>query len=166
MYHTVNLRAQFVKEPFDDWCIGTGRRKYELSCIDRCPFYRVGEPVLTTIHELCRHCVVVALRIVRREVFRKDVMTSRGESVGTHTTIVVFLVGSLTGRRKTHNDVSRTDIRIVDHITAFHATGNGGVNDNGAYEVAHVSGLTACRPDADTHLTELSEQFVSAVDDG
>ena len=61
---------------------------------------------------------------------------------------------------------SWTDIGIVDDIAALHAAGDGRVHDDGAYQVAHIGCLTTCGIDADSHLTQLSQEFVGAVDDG
>ena len=76
-----------------------------------------------------------------------------------------MLIGSLTSRRKSDDHVTRTDVGIVNHIATFHAAGNGRVDNDRADEIAHISSLTSCRPDTDSHLTHFGQQLVGAVDD-
>ena len=110
--------------------------------------------------------MVVALRIVLSQIFGEDVMAGGGKAVGAHTTVVTFFVSSLACRGKTNNHVARTDVRIVDDISTFHTAGDGGVDDDRPYQIAHVGRLTPCGIYADTHLTQFGQQLVRAVDDG
>ena len=91
-------------------------------------------------------------------------MAGRSESVRTHTTIIALLVSSLTCRRKTYDNITRTNVSIVDNVRTLHTTSNSRVNDNSTSEVANISSLTTCWVDTDTHLTHLAEEFVSTID--
>ena len=78
----------------------------------------------------------------------------------------MLLIRGLSGARKSHDHITRTDVGIVDDIASFHTTSNGGIDDNSPYEVAHIGCFTSRGKNADTHLTEFCQQFVSTVDDG
>ena len=93
-------------------------------------------------------------------------MTGTGQTVAAHTAVVFFFVSSLSATAQTDDHVARTDVRIVDHIAAFHTAGHGRVNDNGAHQVAYVGSFTAGCVDAYTHFSHFGQQLVGAVDDG
>ena len=110
--------------------------------------------------------MVKALGIFLCQILGKDIMTGAGQTVAAHTAIVMFLIGSLTGRAQTHNDITGTDVGIVYHVRALHAAGHSRVYDDRTHQVAHIGGLTTSGIDANTHLTHLSQQLVGTVDDG
>ena len=110
--------------------------------------------------------MVKALRILFSQILAEHIVARRSQPIAAHTSVVALLVGSLSRRRKTHNDVARTDVGIVDNVSTLHTTGHGTVNDDGAYKVAHVSCLATSGPDADTHLAKLLQQFIRSIDDG
>ena len=93
-------------------------------------------------------------------------MTGTCKSVRTHTAIVLLLVCSLTERCQTYNNVTWTDVGIVDNVLALHTASHCRVNDNGTYEVANVGSLSAGSIYANTHSTQFGKQFVSTVDNG
>ena len=164
MYHAVNLGAQFVEQLLDDWGIGAGGREHKLPGIHRRTFYAVSQFVLAAIYQLIGHSVVITLGIVLGQILRKHIMAGRSQTVGAHTTVIAFLISGLPCAGESHNHISRADIRIVDHIAALHAASDRRVDDDGAYQVTHIGGLSTCRIDADTHLAEFCEQFVSTID--
>ena len=47
---------------------------------------------------------------------------------------------------------------------ALHAAGDRGVDNDGTHQVADISRLAACGPDADAHTAQFSKQFICAVD--
>ena len=93
-------------------------------------------------------------------------MACTGQPVAAHAAVVFLLVGGLSATAQSHDDISRTDIGVVDDVATFHAACHGGVYDDGAHQVAHVGCLAARGIDADTHLAHLGQQFVRTVDDG
>ena len=109
--------------------------------------------------------MIVALRIVLSEILGEYIVAGRGQTVATHTAVVLLLVSSLTGRRKTYDNIAWADVGIVDDIAALHAAGYGRVNDDGTNQVAYIGSLTAGRIDAYTHLAHLVEQVVGTIDD-
>ena len=162
----MNLWAQLIEQLLDDRSVSTGRREYQLTCIDRGTFHLIGQLILAAIYQLVWYGVVEALWVFLSQVLGEDIVASAGQAIATHTTIVLLLVSSLTGRGQTHDDITRTDVGIVDDIAALHAASHGRVNDDGAYKVAHVCGLTTSRIDADAHLTHLVEELIGTIDDG
>ena len=164
--HSVDLRTQLVEELLDDGGIGTCRGEDELAGIDGDAVDSVGEFVLTTVDEVVGDSMVIALGIFCGKVFGKDIMTGTRQTVAAHAAIIAVLVGSLTGGGEADDDITGTDVGIIDDILTLHTAGNGGVDDDRTYEVADISRLTASWPDADAHATELGEELIGAVDDG
>ena len=93
-------------------------------------------------------------------------MTCRRQAIGTHTAVVFLLVGGLPIAGEAHNDIACSNVGIVDHILALHAAGNGGIDDDGARQVAHIGCLAARAIHPDAHGTQFGHQLVVAVDDG
>ena len=108
--------------------------------------------------------MVVTLRVLLSQIFAEHIMAGGGKTVTTHTAIITLLVGSLSGAAQSYDDITGTDVRIVNHITAFHTTGYGGIHDDGPYQVAHIGSLTASRIDTHTHLTQFCQQFIRTID--
>ena len=77
-----------------------------------------------------------------------------------------MLIGGLTERGQSDDDVAGADTRIVDHIGAAHAAGDGAIDNDRAYQIAHVGRLATCGVHTDTHLTQLGQQLVCTVDNG
>ena len=166
VYHSVNLRTQFVEQFLHYRSIGASGREDEFACVDRRTLNRVCQFVRTTVHEFFRHSLVIALGISLGQIFAEDIVSGAGKSVRTHSAVVLLLVGGLAKACETHDDVARTDVLVVNHIAALHAAGNRRVHDDSTNEIAHVSSLSASGIDADTHVAHLLQQFVSTVDDG
>ena len=166
VHHAMNLGAHLVEQHLNDRSIGAGGGEHQLSGSHRNILQLVIQPVSATIYQFVGYGMVITLGIFLCQVFCKHIMTGGGESVATHTTVVLLLVGSLSEGSQSYDAVARTDIGIIDYITAFHTTGDGGVNDDRAYQITHISCLTPRGIDADAHITHLLEQFVGAVDDG
>lgn len=93
-------------------------------------------------------------------------MAGAGQSVASHTAVIFFFVSGLSVRSQTDNDVTRTDIGVVDDIGALHAASHGRVYDNGTDQVAYIGSLAAGGINAYSHITKLGKQFVRSVDDG
>ena len=93
-------------------------------------------------------------------------MTSRGQAIGTHTTVVFLLVGGLSETCKTNDDIACCDVGIIDDIGALHSASDRGIDDDGACQVADIGRLATCSIDTNTHLTQFGHQFVVAIDDG
>jgi len=167
MHHTVNLRTQFVEQTLDDRGVGAGGGEDQLS--HRQPLNAIKllvQQVLSAIDQFVGYGVVVALRVFLCEIFGKDVVAGTCESVGPHTSVVAVFIGGLTCGGKTHDDVSRTNVGIVDDVAAFHAASHGRVHDDGAYQVAHVGSLATCGIDANTHFAQFCQQLVGTINDG
>ena len=92
-------------------------------------------------------------------------MAGTCQTVAAHTSVIFFFIGSLSVRSKAYNDISRTDIGIVNNVRAFHAAGYGRVYDNSTNQVADISSLATGSIYTYTHFTEFSQQFVCSVDD-
>ena len=163
--HTVNLWAKLIQDFLDNRSIGTGRREYQLTGVDRRTLNLIGQLIFAAVNQLIWHGVVVALRIVLSEILGEYIVAGRSQTVATHAAVVLLLVGSLTCRRETYDNIAWTDVGIVDDVAALHAAGYGRVNDDGTNQVAYVGSLTAGRIDSDTHLAHLVEQVVGTVDD-
>ena len=69
-------------------------------------------------------------------------------------------------RGKSHNDISRTDIGIVDNICTFHAACHCTVYDNSADEITYIGCFTSGGIYAYSHFTKFGQQFVCSVNDG
>ena len=110
--------------------------------------------------------MIVGLGILLSQILGEDIMTSRCQAIGTHTTVVFLLVGSLSETCKTNDNIAGCDVGIVDDIGAFHTAGDRRIDDDGACQIADISSLATCSIDTDTHLTQFGHQFVIAIDDG
>ena len=120
----------------------------------------------TAVNEVLGHCMIVGLGIFLRQILGENIMTSRSQTVGAHTTVVFLLVGGLSETCKTDDDIACSDIGIVDDIGALHSASDRGIDDDGACQVADISCLATCSIDTNTHLTQFGHQFVVAIDDG
>ena len=110
--------------------------------------------------------MVIGLRVFPGYVLAEYIVTGTGESVAAHAAVVLLLICSLAEGCKTNNHITRTDVCVVDNITAFHATGDGAVHDYGANQITYIGSLTACGVCAYTHIADFGQQFISAVYDG
>ena len=133
MNHTVNVGTKFVKQTLDNWSVGTCRRKYQLTGINAYTLNGICKFVFSAIDKLVGYIVVETFGIFLSKILGKDIMSCTCQTIGTHTAIVFLLVCSLAGRTKTHDNVSRTDVCIVNDILSPHPAGYSRVNNNGAY---------------------------------
>ena len=183
---------QGVDDLLDDGGIGTGRREHKLAdgqprafrpslllvlssllpvlsgALRHCRRERNGisQLIFPAIYELLGHLVVVALGIALGQVLGEDVVAGGGQAVAAHAAVVAVLVGGLSRRREADDDVARTDVGIVYDVAAAHAARDGGVDDDGAHQVAHVGRLAAGGPDADAHASHAGKEVVGALNDG
>ena len=93
-------------------------------------------------------------------------MTGGSQSIAAHTAIIFFFISGLSMRGKSHNDISRTDIGIVDNICTFHAACHCTVYDNSADEITYIGCFTSGGIYAYSHFTKFGQQFVCSVNDG
>ena len=63
--------------------------------------------------------MVVTFGILFAVMAGENIVACAGESVRTHSAVVLCLISCLTVTRKTHNYLSACNICIVDDITAF-----------------------------------------------
>ena len=126
----------------------------------------VNQLVLAAINEFVGHGVVETFGVFFGQIFRKNIVTGRSQTVRAHSAVVTLFVSRLTCRTQSDNHVSRTDIGVVDDIAAFHTAGDRRIDDNRAHEVAHISRFTASGIDSDAHFAQFGQQFVGTVDDG
>ena len=110
--------------------------------------------------------MVIALWIFLSQILCEDIVAGTCQSVAAHATIVLMLISSLPRGTETHNDITRTDVGIVDDILALHAASDSGVNDDGTYQIADICSFTTGCIYAYTHFTEFGQQFICSVDDG
>ena len=110
--------------------------------------------------------MVVAFGEVLGVEFGEDVVACGGEAVAAHAAVVAVFVGGLAVGGEADDDVAGVDVGVVDDVGAAHACGDGGVDYDGADEVAHVGGFAAGEVDADAEVAHLLEEFFGAVDDG
>ena len=166
VYHTVHAWAHLVEQFLDDGCVGAGGREYQFAGIDSQFGNLVGQFQLARVYQLFRYGVVVALGIFGSEVFGKDIVAGRGESVAAHTAVVLFFVRGFAVGRESHDDVARAYVLVRYHILALHATGYGAVDDNRAHQVAHVGRLAARAVSVHAQCAQFGKQLFGAVDDG
>ena len=93
-------------------------------------------------------------------------MPCRRQSVTAHATVVFFLIGGLSVGSQAYNDITRTDVRIIDDIAPFHTAGNRTVNNDGAHQVPDVSRFASGGVYTDTHFTQFGKQLIRAIDNG
>ena len=166
VYHAVNLLTHTIEHLLDDRGIGARGAEDKFAGIEGTALNGVGKMKPTTINEVLGHCVIVGLGILLCQILGEDIMTSRCQAIGTHTTVVFLLVGSLSETGKTNDNIAGCDVGIVDDIGALHTAGNRRIDDDGACQVTDIGRLAACSIDTDTHLTQFGHQFVVAIDDG
>ena len=166
VYHTVDMGAQFVQKTLYNRGVGPGGRENQFSCIERRAAHAVRKFEFSAVNKFVGDGFVIAFRVFLRQIFGKYIVPCAGQAVAAHASVVFFLVGSLSAGGQSHDDISRSDIGIVDDIASFQTAGNGGVHHDGAYQIAQIGGLTACRIDTDSHVAHLLQQFVSTIDDG
>ena len=109
---------------------------------------------------------VVTFRIFFSQIIGKHIVPGRSQPVATHSAVVFFFVSSLPARRKSHNHITRLNIRIINHICTFHPAGNGAVHNNRTHQIAHIGRFTARFVNIHTHFTQICNQFACSVDDG
>lgn len=100
-----------------------------------------------------------------RQRFREHIVAGAGQSVMLYTA-VIFFVSGFSVRSQTDNNVTRTDIGVVDDIGALHAASHGRVYDNGMDQVAYIGSPAAGGINAYSHNNEARQQSVRSVDDG
>ena len=93
-------------------------------------------------------------------------MACTGKTVASHSAVIFLFVCRLTIRCKTYDDISRTDVCVVDHVAALHSAGHCRVHNDRTHEVSHVSCLATGCIYAHSHLAKLSKKLVRSVDDG
>ena len=96
MHHTVYLRSERIKELLDYRGIGTCRREYKLSRIERRALDSIGKPEAAAIYKFLRNRLVIALRILLSQIFGKYIVTGTGKPVAAHSSVVLLLVSGLT----------------------------------------------------------------------
>ena len=167
MDHAVDLAAVSVEDAFDDGDVGAGGGENELARVDAGKAGDgVGETARAGVDVLVGDGVVVALGVFVGQVFGEDVVAGGGESVGAHAAVVGGLVGGLAEGGEADDDIAGADAGVVHHVGAAHAASDGGVDDDGAHEVAHVGGFSAGGVDVDTEAAVFLDEFLGAVDDG
>ena len=166
VHHAVDLGAHGVEQGLDDRGVGARGREDEAAGIYVQAFDGVREAETTSVNEIVRNGGVKTLGVFLGQVVGEDIMARAGESVAAHAAVVGMLIGGLTERGQSDDDVAGADTRIVDHIGAAHAAGDGAIDNDRAHQIAHVGRLTARGVNADAHLTQLGQQLVCAVDDG
>src|SRR5690606_33640813 len=82
-----------------------------------------------------------------------------------HAAVVFLFVMGFSMRGQPHHHVTRLDVVIGNHVTAFHAAGNRTVNDYGAHQITHVSGFSTGGENTNAHVPEFSKDLLRAVDD-
>ena len=93
-------------------------------------------------------------------------MACAGQSVRAHAAIVSLLVSSLSCGRESDDDVAWSYVCVVDDIGSLHAARDGGIDDDGAHQVAYVCRLATRCVYADAHVSEFLEKLICTVDDG
>ena len=110
--------------------------------------------------------MVVAHGVFAGVDFGEYIVASRGEAIAAHAAVVAVFVGCLTVGSEAYNDVAGVDMGVVDDVGTAHAGGDGGVDNDGADEVAHVGCLAAGEVNADAEVAHLLQKLFGAVDDG
>mmetsp|Transcript_41222 Transcript_41222/g.78741 ORF Transcript_41222/g.78741 Transcript_41222/m.78741 type:complete len:218 (-) Transcript_41222:204-857(-) len=95
---------------------------------------------------------------------RQNVVPSRGQTVAAHASVVLRLVRGCAGGAHAHDDVSRGDVVVRNHIRPLHTAGHRGVHHHRAHQVAQVRSLSSCRHDVDAVVAQRSQHLLRAVD--
>ena len=109
--------------------------------------------------------MVVAHGVLFGVEFGEYVVSGGSEAIAAHTAVVLGFVGGLAVGCKAYDDVAGVDVCVVDYICAPHASGDGGIDDNGAHQVAHVGGFAPGEVYADAKVAHLLQEFFGSVDD-
>ena len=80
-------------------------------------------------------------------------MAGTRKPIAAHTSVVALLIGGLPRGTQSHDNVARLDVSVVNHIGTTHAACDGRVDNDGAYQVAHIGRLATSKRDADAHST-------------
>ena len=152
VYHTMDIRTHLVKQFLDYRSVCAGGGEYEFSGIYRCAFHFIGQAACPGIYQFCRNCMIVAFRIFFGKFVTEHVVPGRSETIGAHTSVIFIFIGSLSIACETYDYVASGDIGVVYHIGTLHAACDGAVDDDCAYEVANIGGLSSGAVDIHTHL--------------
>ena len=166
VYHAADGGTVLVEDAADDGGVGASGGEDHLAGIDPGDFGGVGEAAAAAVDYLGGQVVVEGHGIVLGVEFGEDIVSGGGEAVAAHATVVGSLVGGLTVGGEADDDVAGMDVGIVDNVGTAHACGDGGVDDDGAHEVADVGGLATGEVDADAEVAHLLQELFGAVDDG
>ena len=161
----MNLRTKSIQQFFNTRRISTGRRENQLSCIQRRAFYCICQFQVAAVNQFFWNCLVVAFRILLCKVFRENIMTCTCQTIATHTAVIFFFISSLSVRSQTYDNVSRTDICIVNYISTFHAACHCTVDNNSTNQVTNIGSFTSCCINTYSHFSQFGKQFVCSVDD-
>ena len=91
-------------------------------------------------------------------------MAGTSQTITSHASIVGRFVGGLSKGCKTHNNITRSNAGIINHITAFETAGHCRVYYNSTHQVTQIGGFTSGGINANSHITHLLKQFVGAID--
>ena len=166
VHHAVDGGPHLVEHLLDDGGVGARGAKDEFAGVDGASRDAVGEAEASGVDQVVGDGGVVGLGVFLRDVFGEDVVAGAGESVASHSAVVFSLVGRLAEGGEAYDDVARPDVGVVDDVGSAHTARDGAIDDDCADEVADVGRLAARGVDAHTHLSELCEELVGAVDDG
>ena len=159
----MDLRSEGIQQFPDYRSICTCRRKHKLAGIKWRALHLVSKLQAAAVHQVLRHCLVIALRILLRKIFREDIMAGRGKSVAAHSSVVFLFICSLSVRCQSHNHISRAYVCVVYDVAALHAAGHSRINNDCTDKVTHICSLTACGIYSHTHFAKFREKFIRAV---
>ena len=163
--HATDVGAVLVEYASDDWGIGAGGGEYHFAGVYSGYFGGVGETAVAAVYYIVGQIVIVAHGVVLGVVFGKYVVAGGGEAVAAHAAVVLVFVGGLAVGGKAYDDVSSVDVGVVDDVGAAHAGGYGGVDNDGADQVAYVCCFAPGKVDAYAEVAHLLQEFFGAVDD-
>ena len=88
-------------------------------------------------------------------------MTCTCQAIATHTAVIFFFISSLSVRSQTYDNVSRTDICIVNYISTFHAACHCTVDNNSTNQVTNIGSFTSCCINTYSHFSQFGKQISS-----
>ena len=164
MHHTMYRRTHPVQQHLNHRSIRASRTQNKLTRVNRRTLNHIIQPKPTRIHQILRHSRIIRLRIPLRQILREHIMTSRSQTITTHTTIILPLIRSLTTRRQTHNHIPNTNIRIINHIPTTHPARHRTIHNYRTNQIPHICRLTTRSIHPNTHTPKLSQQLIRTID--
>ena len=155
MNHALNVSTVLLEDFTDDRGIGTGWRKHQLSYSKRASLDPIGQTITSGINQIWRNAIIESFRIFLGHLFRKDIVTCRGQSIAACTAVIFAFVCSLSRRTESYDAASCLDMGIINHIFPLHPGGYRTIDNNRTNQISHIRSFTSCRIDTDSQIAHI-----------